>query len=194
MVNNLKYIIPYLKWETEDDFYYVAVLQRKKDNSGINRNSNIISSYQITSITHLKSLIDEFVTLSKLYNGRTYINLNRKSFKKTAYGTLKKLSNQLCSNEFKNVQNTYQKVSGGNVNNGDQYWILDIDDAFKTDLDMIRYIDEIEPNRFTNKSIGTVHTKTGYHLITKPFRIDQFKKKYPDVEIKKNSLTILYIP
>lgn len=32
MVDNLRLILPFLKFESEDDFYYLQILQRKKEN------------------------------------------------------------------------------------------------------------------------------------------------------------------
>jgi hypothetical protein len=43
-----------------------------------------------------------------------------------------------------------------------------------------------------DKIIGVIKTLNGCHLITKPFNIVQFREKYPDVEVKKNSPTLLY--
>lgn len=39
-----------------------------------------------------------------------------------------------------------------------------------------------------------IPTKNGYHIITKPFNLKQFKDKYPDIDVHKNNPTILYIP
>lgn len=194
MTNNLKEIKKYLNWETEDDFYYVEITERKKDNEGLNRNSNVINSYQITSMKELDRMMPEFILLSKLYNARVGINLNRKSFRKTAYNVLDKLAKQLCSLEYKNVQNTYQSASSGKNNNGINYWILDMDDTTEIDTGVMMDIDSLEPNEYVRKAMGVIHTKSGYHIITKPFRIDQFRKIYPKIEIKKNNMTMLYIP
>jgi hypothetical protein len=57
---------------------------------------------------------------------------------------------------------------------------------------MMAYIEhECSPSN-PDKIIGVVGTVNGCHLITKPFNVTQFKGKYPDVEIKKNSPTLLY--
>jgi len=196
VVDNLKQIKSFLQWDTNNDYYYVEITQRKKDNPDLERNSNIIHSYRVTSETHLDILMPELIMLSIHYNARVGINLNRKSFKKAAYRTVKKMADQMCDDEFKNVQTAYEMSSGGNVNNGQKYWILDMDNATECDLDLMMAIDCYEPNPYSNKALAVVHTKTGYHIITKPFRVDQFRKDYPNhsFEIKRNNLTILYIP
>ena len=42
--------------------------------------------------------------------------------------------------------------------------------------------------------IAYIPTKNGYHIITKPFNLKQFKDKYSDIDVHKNNPTILYIP
>ena len=44
-----------------------------------------------------------------------------------------------------------------------------------------------------DKIIATIPSKIGYHVITKPFRVDEFRKIYSH-NIHKDSPTNLYIP
>lgn len=51
MINNLELIKPLLKFESEDDFYYLQILKRKKDQTpeenalGRNNNARTIKNY-----------------------------------------------------------------------------------------------------------------------------------------------------
>ena len=71
MVNNFGIIKPLLKWKTEDDFYFLQILQRKKDHSpfgkvnGCNNNSRLIKSYYIKSLNHLEFIEPEVIELCK---------------------------------------------------------------------------------------------------------------------------------
>ena len=47
---------------------------------------------------------------------------------------------------------------------------------------------------YESKIYAYIPTKNGYHIITKPFNLKQFKDKYPDIDVHKNNPTILYIP
>lgn len=192
--DNIGEIKKYLKWTSDDDFYYVEITQRKKDNPELLRNSNIINSYRITSMNHLDSLIEEMKLLAKHYNARVGINLNRRSFKKLAWNTSDIIQGHLKQETYTYVERSLQKASEGHCCNGERYWILDMDDSTEIDLDLMMYIDELEPYPYRRKALGVNHTKSGYHLICKPFRVDSFRDKYPDVDIKKDNLTILYIP
>ena len=76
-IDNFDLIKPLLKFENDDKdtFYFIQILQRKKENPLINRNANVIATYYIRSINHLEKLKKEIILLAKLYNARVYINL-----------------------------------------------------------------------------------------------------------------------
>ena len=53
MIDNINKILPFLKFNTSDDFYYLQILQRKKENPQLGSNSRVIKNYYITSVEHL---------------------------------------------------------------------------------------------------------------------------------------------
>lgn len=89
------------------------------------------------------------------------------------------------------------------VNIGDKRWIIDWDEKeipFKLTMD-IELCDPITPPVYNkertafigqSKIIDKIPTKNGWHIITKPFNLKQFKDKYPEVDIQKNNPTLLY--
>jgi len=40
--------------------------------------------------------------------------------------------------------------------------------------------------------LNFVPTKSGVHIITRPFNLKKFKEKYPNVDVHKDNPTILY--
>ena len=56
----------------------------------------------------------------------------------------------------------------------------------------IAVLDETRPGG--NKVEAVIPTKSGYHLITKRFDVDMFRKSYPQVDIQKKNPTLLYFP
>lgn len=58
-VDNFDLIKSLLKFETEGVFYFLQILQRKKENPNIGSNSNVISTYYIKSINHLMRVKEE---------------------------------------------------------------------------------------------------------------------------------------
>lgn len=205
MIDNFDKIQPLLHWRSEDDFYFLQILQRKKDHkkgkvNGTNNNSRLIKAYYIKSLEHFEFIKPEVIELCKIFNARAGINLNRRSFKKMALQHLKKCTDQIINEDFKKAYKAYSSVVGAFSNDNDKKWIVDIDDCKEPSplvpvmLSCIdRYCDPI--CEVTDSKILTIlPTKSGLHIITKPFNVQQFREKYPDVEIHKNNPTNLFIP
>ena len=74
MINNFDLIKPMLKFESEDDFYFIQILQRKKDNpegvNGSNNSSRLVKGYYIKSIEHLDAFKDEMIFFANHFNAR----------------------------------------------------------------------------------------------------------------------------
>lgn len=83
--------------------------------------------------------------------------------------------------------------------NYDKSWIVDLDrDAdgkLKHNIyDVISLINTIKPfDDGEGKYICEIPTKNGCHLITRPFQLNKFKEKYPDIDVHKNNPTLLYM-
>ncbi len=191
MIDNYQIISPLLSWNL-DEFYFIQVIQRKKDNPNIkgrNNNNRLIKSYNITSLEHLDALYDEMRALADVFNARIGINLNKRTFEKTAFNTLKKMADCMHNRDFKNVRNAWNHACGIRTG-GDKLWIVDVDDL-EGETEMIAYIRDLSPEG--DKHIATIPSKNGFHLITKPFNIFEFTDWYPQTEIHKNNPTNLYI-
>lgn len=201
-VNNFEQIKALLDFRTKDDFYFLQILQRKKDYkesgkvNGTNNNSRLIKAYFISSVEYLDFIIPEVIELCKLFNARAGINLNRRSFEQMALQHLRKITEQIINKSFNQSHKAYTSVVGSYSNESDKKWIIDLDGEAKNSFDYIYNMNEvicnIEP--FGEKTICRVPSKNGSHLITSPFNVQEFKAKYPNVEIHKNNPTNLYIP
>lgn len=207
MINNLRHIKVLFDFETEDDFYHLQVLKRKKENPELGSNSYLVKAYQITSGEYLEQKMPEIINLCEFHNARAYINLNRRSFEKVARHTLFKVMNQVVLNQdYYSVRKAYDSVCGGvneknessihggviNEPKGNRKWVVDIDtkdDSFINEV--AEFIESIEP--VTNAKILTlISTLNGVHLITLGFNSSIFKERYPELDIHKNNPTILY--
>ena len=76
MVNNFEQIKVQLAFPSEDSFYFLQVIQRKKDNPGIkgaNNSSRLIRAYYITSIEHLEREKEEIILLTNYYTCEIFI-------------------------------------------------------------------------------------------------------------------------
>ncbi len=189
MIDNFNQISELLKFESEDDFYHLQILKRKKENPELGSNSQVIKTYYVYSHDYLKSIKPEIVNLCEFHNARACINLNSRSLERAAFHTLKKITDVIMNKDWKSVHKAYDSVCGTFASNKDKSWIIDID---VKDLDEVNRIESIinpiEP--IGDKKIAVIETKNGYHLISKPFNLSKVDIHH---DIHKNNPTILYI-
>jgi len=211
MIDNFKYIIPLLSFDSEDQFYFVQILQRKKDGNeikGTNNSNRTIRTYRIDSIKKLQELKNEMIKFAIYFNARVGINLNKRSYEKAAFNTLKKIADQMSNKSFKNVKSAYDSVCGLHDSAVDKIWIIDVDEYESKPLDrnkfeIIKALQHSQPYD-VRKILADIPSKTGSHFITKPFNTIEFFTYLFDnynrtlmhemPEIHKNNPTNLYIP
>jgi len=191
-MDNLEKILPFLQFDSEDDFYFLQILQRKKENPQLGSNSRVIKNYYITSQQHLLNRYEEIKKLCKVFNARASIRLNRRSFEKVGFKALENIANTMQNREYKHLMKSYDRACGLLNNEKVKRWILDVDDKDKNLIELCGFIGEIEP--VGNKVLEIIPSKSGFHIITKPFNLETFKNKYLDVEVHKDNPTNLFIP
>jgi hypothetical protein len=192
MVDNFEQIRGLLSFDSEDVFYFCQVLKRKKENADLGSNSHVVKTYFIKSVDDLDRDMPEMILLAVHHNARVCINLNKRSFERTCYHTLKKLTDQILNKDFKSARKAYNSVCGMYAADEDKTWIVDIDVIGRFANEVLRFIDNTQP--IGNKLIAIIPTKAGVHLITKPFNLQDFKAQYPEIDVHKNNPTVLYIP
>lgn len=190
-LNNLELVLPLLNFNSEDDFYFLQILQRKKDNPGIGSNSRVIKNYYIYSEKYLLDRFEEIKTLCKVFNARASLRLNKRSFKKVGFQTLETIANKMKSDDFKCLNTSFDRACGLTHNDSNKKWIVDVD---KEDLIWIpQIIDAIQPCRPTgNKIITRIPSLSGVHLITSPFDISEFKVNFTK-ELESYSMSYIEI-
>lgn len=197
-VNNLEKIMPFLLFDNENDFYYLQILQRKKENPQLGSNSRVIKNYYIDSKESLLKRWDEIKDLCQMFNARASIRLNRRNYEKVAYKTMVNIANSMSNKEFSFIKKSYDRAVGnGHAEpKGGTTWILDWDARTIEPDDMRMLGKTIVPNESIHylKPMTTVHSRNGIHIIVPPFDARDFKVAFPDVEIHKDNPTNLYIP
>lgn len=203
MIDNLELVLPHLKFESSDDFYYVQILQRKKENPELGSNSRVIKNYYITSEEHLLKHYTEMKKLCEVFNARASIRLNKRSFEKVGFKALTNLANTMANKEYSFLKASYDRACGLGHNDPNKTWIVDVDAEDIIWLEQI--INAIEPcDPAGSKILSTIPSKTGVHLITKPFNTQAFqvnleKEMLPyqveasKLDIHKDNPTNLYI-
>ena len=209
IINNLELIKPFLKFESNDIYYHLQILKRRKDclehEKARNNNARCLKTYYISSIEYLEEKFPEIQKLCKHHQARAYINLNSKSYIKTAFEMNIKVAERMKNKQFEYIYRSYESAAGmSDVNVGNIRWIVDIDEKEISPL-MVAHIEygcapvsiwtyspDNDKDIFNSKIIATIPTKNGWHLITKPFNRKQFSDKYPEIDIQINNPTLLY--
>jgi hypothetical protein len=204
MIDCLEQIKDLLVFESGDDFYYLQILQRKKENPQLGSNSRVIKNYYITSLQYLIDRYDEIKKLCNTFNARASLRLNKRSFEKVGFKALENIANTMQSREYRHLVNSYDRACGLLNNEKNKKWIVDIDRDDVIWLEqIINSVQECEPDG--DKIILQLPTKNGIHLITKPFNVEQFRENFSNelkqykmgeriIDIHKDNPINLYIP
>jgi hypothetical protein len=202
MIDNFEAIKPLLVFPNDQTFYFVQILQRKKDHppgtrlGGSNNNARLIKAYYITSQEHLEIHKEEIIKLCEVFNARACINLNPRNFEKAAFQLLQKVSNQMMNKDFYGVRKAYDSVLGHYHSEMDKRWLVDIDVKQPLKISLIsKFIEGLyEEAGVERKVLACIETKNGYHLITHAFNMAAFLRVFPTIDVHKNNPTALYIP
>ena len=124
------------------------------------------------------------------FGARAYINLAPKSIKKTTMLQLKYLAQRAYERDFKKIWKSWNTCAG-EIKGEEPRWVVDIDEKIAWG-NIMDFIDTLEPYSKDTKFITNIPTKSGWHIITTPFNLQQFKEVYPDIDVHKNNPTLLY--
>lgn len=195
MINNFKLLEPLLTFNEPGDFYFLQLIQRKKDNPHIERNLNVIDNHFIYDLEKFRHLEDSIIHNCIAHNARAYLRLNVRNAEKIALRTLQKTVDLIVSKDYKAVKNAYLSAAGESNSQKDKRWLVDIDEKLSTSVmqQNIDLINSMQP--VGDKILKIVPTKNGYHIICNPFNLQEWRKMIPfPLDIHKDNPTCLYVP
>ena len=202
MIDNFELIKPLLEFPNDDIYYHLQILRRGKDHPELPAANRVIKAYFICSLESLDYVEQEIKDLCKFFGARAYINLAPKSIKKTTMLQIKYLAQRAYEGDFKKIWKSWNTCAG-EIKGEKPRWVVDIDNNsnsypikdklynIETFIDKICEPRDVYPHRGA-KVIINIPTKSGYHLITTPFNLQQFKEEYSDIDVHKNNPTLLY--
>ena len=191
MIDNFEQIKKLLNFNSEDDFYFLQIMRRKKENPTLTSNTKIIDELFINSNQYLDAKKEYIIQMCNMFNARATLRLNRRSYKTCSLQSLSNLAQQIANGQSPNVSRLYSSVVGKYHNEPVKRWIVDIDQK-EIDNTMLPTLERIKP--IGNKLIDIIPSKNGYHIITSPFDVSEFSKIFPYIDIHKDNPTNLYIP
>lgn len=198
-INNFDLILDQPSFNNRDEFYFVQVIQRRKDgNEGLHVRSGyrLIKSYYIYSKQELIDLKDRIIELCRNNNARAYINPNVRNAKEVALECIKKYADLVLNDNSFMGNNIWDSSCGCTRARGYKaLWIIDVDNL--EHLETIKTIINScqgAPGERIKYVVPTVH---GCHLITYGFNREEFNNRLREtevgyVDVHKDNPTLLY--
>lgn len=200
IVDNFDEIRSCLKFNDKNEFYFLQIIQRKKDgNTGLRvRNGyRLIRSYYIYSLEEFDSLRERIITLCENNNARAYINPNVRNAQEVAMECIKKYADLVANNNAFMGNSIWDSCCGSTRARGYKArWIIDVDNPDEAVLNKVLNIIQSckHAEEFKTHVIKTVN---GFHIISNGFDSREFHQALVDngidkVDIHKNNPTLLY--
>lgn len=197
--------------EANDMFFHLQIVQRAKDHKGENRKvkEGAIKTYFIKSREHLDRVKEEVIFLCEHYSARAYINVSGKDFSALQNLMLAKLAEYNLNGTVRDPRRILNSAAG-ELKSRSPKWVVDVDDVSMLD-DIRKKVCELYykahgekgqaipiediADRMIPAIVAEFPTKSGVHLIARPFNLKEFHDIFPNVDVHKNSMgTVLYIP
>jgi hypothetical protein len=203
MIDNINTIKPLLNFERDGDFYMLYVFKRKKDQPDGEKDNHqsvrTIKTYCVESIEYLDKRYEEIKQLCEMFNARAYIHIQKQNHNDVSLNMMVALAERIRNGHHRQ-QHLFDSVVG-QLKTLEKRWIIDIDnisiDGFNhqpEQIELRRYINELQQEAGRSQEMTFIKTRSGVHIITQPFNLQKFKKKYPDIDVQKKNPTLLYLP
>jgi hypothetical protein len=203
MIDNINTIKPLLNFERDGDFYMLYVFKRKKDQPDGEKDNHqsvrTIKTYCVESIEYLDKRYEEIKQLCEMFNARAYIHIQKQNHNDVSLNMMVALADRIRNGHHRQ-QHLFDSVVG-QLKTLEKRWIIDIDnisiDGFNhqpEQIELRRYINELQQEAGRSQEMTFIKTRSGVHIITQPFNLQKFKKKYPDIDVQKKNPTLLYLP
>lgn len=199
-IDNFKQLRKHLTFHNPNEFYFLQIIQRKKDgNEGLHvRNGyRLIRSYYIYSLEEFDSLESRIKELCESNNARAYINLNVRNAQEVALECIRKYADLVAGNFAFHGNNIWDSMCGSTKARGyKSLWVVDVD--CKEEFYLNKVIEIISQCRHNDDfTLYTVPTLNGYHILCNGFDTKQFKDFLRDagldsIDIHKDNPTLLY--
>jgi hypothetical protein len=182
----------------KDDFYFLQILKRRKDNPEMEKDMVVIKNYYIESMDQYIKLIPRIILLCQYENARAYFRLNKRNYKKIGLQMIKRVADHISSGNNSAIKTAFDSVCGEYHSDTDKKWLIDIDinsiDINNNIKDILLELTNLQLQTEKEPMIEIVPTKNGVHIITRPFNLKKFKEIFSGIDVHKDNPTILYCP
>lgn len=216
MIDNSNILRQFLSFG-DDDFYFVQIIKRRKDNPDMVNGQATIKNYYISSIEEYDKMLPIIKRQCEFENARAYFRVNKRNYKHLSLKVMNRGLVFISSNQYKALRNVFDTIAGEHFNDPVKKWLVDIDTVDLEDNLTVKPLTNdkgmivgISGENSLSKMVSTimglqaqtkhepmmvyVPTKNGIHIITRPFNLKVFKDKHPKVDVHKDATTLLYCP
>lgn len=182
-MDNFNQIKDLLFFDSDNDFYVLNILKRRKDPGNESMSTGVKSKgqYYIYSKDDLDRLKEKIINTCKINNARCYIILNKRDKKVIALQTLKLIADMISTGQYECVKDAYQKACGRHsAAHGKKRFILDVDN--EEDEEIVKDIVRGHPK---------IPTPNGHHYLVPACKETA---TLPTQIVHKEASTILYSP
>jgi len=195
MVNNSKIIKYMLSFEDKDDFYFVQIFKRRKDNPDLGKDQIVLQNFYIDSWDDFNFKLPRIINICNSENARAYIRLNKRNYKKLAQHMLKRVVDISFTENCRSFRNCFDSVTGEFHSDPDKKWIVDVDNDKDVNYeDLWSVLIKLQEEAKRKPMMKDIPTKNGLHLITRPFNLMKFKEEFPTIDVHKDNCLLLYCP
>lgn len=208
MTDNFERFRPFMQLPEEeggDAYYVIELVRRGKDCPDLPAANYHFKNYYIDTLGKYDKVQEEIRILCRTLRLRAYVSVNRKSFRQVTMNTIAEMSRRAALDDFRRPYAVFESCSGKFADKDDKHWVVDIDNCSTPGVlgdrnkswDCRDILSICQPTG--DKVELVMPTRSGIHLITKPFDLQHFKELcnrgfgWDDIpEIKKNHLTLLF--
>lgn len=189
--------------EGGDAYYVIELVRRGKDCPDLPAANYHFKNYYIDTLAKYDKVKDEIRLLCRTLRLRAYASVCRKSFRRVTMNTLAEMARRAALDDFRRPDRIFASCSGEYVDKDDRHWVVDVDGDGMFLAETSAAICETYINLLCkpdgNKVELTIPTRSGIHLITRPFELQEFNRLCTEKagfssapEVKKNHLTLLF--
>lgn len=201
MIDNFELIKQHMKFYDEKSFYFIQIIKRKKENPEMKGYSRPIESFYVFDTDQLERFKPHIIEKCEQNRARAYIKMNTLDAEKVGLMAIRVLSEEIGNKDWKSLSSNFNVACGqsGSQAGTQKLYLVDVDHDLGYDKEEIRdYIASLNPvsddRESCDKVVMEVPTRNGIHFLTTGFEMNKFKQRYPDVDIHKDGITLLYFP
>lgn len=201
IVDNFDIIKDIITFNNKDEFYFIQIVQRKKDGNNNQVGSNgyrTIKTYYIFSLEQFLKKRDKIIELCITNNARAYMHINVRNAKEVSLECVKRYAGLVLENNCFQGCRVWDSVCGGYHALGYKaLWLVDLDSKDSEYVNKIKDIINSCRGVQEYKIKYEIPTLNGIHLMTIGFDLNQFYQKLAlenldNIDIHKDSPTLLY--